>query len=272
MIEAAINISEGKNKTFIDKISRLSSTLDVHNDPDHNRSVITLVNEPHQLQLDISQLVKMTIKNLDISTHIGAHPRFGIVDVVPFIDLDDDLDLSKAIEQRDQFAKWAGEELQVPCFLYGPRQNGSTRNLPQLRKGAFIDFQPDFGPPNPHNTAGAIAVGARGVLVAYNLWLSVPDLKKAQTIAKEIRSKDVRALGIIVGSHVQVSLNLINPYRFGPQKAYDLVSSYSQIERAELVGLLPQKVLANVDFKRWAQLDLSKEKTIESRLKSKNLS
>lgn len=267
MIEAAINISEGKNKALVDKLSKLNSTLDTHSDPYHNRSVITLACEPKQLQLDIAQLVQMAIQTLDLSTHQGVHPRFGVVDVVPFVDLDNNLDLSRAIEQRDQFAKWAGEDLEVPCFLYGPRQNESTRSLPELRKGAFVDFLPDFGPPKPHPKAGAIAVGARGVLIAYNLWLLEPDLEKARAIAKKIRSKDLRALGIQVGNHVQVSLNLINPYCFGPEKAYDLISTHAQIARAELVGLIPEKILTKINPTRWEQLDLSQEKTIESRLK-----
>src|SRR5690606_8929667 len=120
-------------------------------------------------------------------------------------------------------------------FVYGPE-----RSLPEVRRRAFVDLAPDAGPPTPHPTAGAVAVGARPVLVAYNLWLAEPDLELARRLARELRSPEVRALGLAVGEEVQVSMNLVAPERVGPADVYDRVAGSTRIARAELVGLAPR--------------------------------
>jgi len=155
--------------------------------------------------------------------------------------------------------------LGVPCFLYGPE-----RTLPYIRKHAFIDLLPDFGPANPHPTAGAMCVGARPILIAYNLWLKDSTLDVAKRICAEIRSESVRTLALQVGSSVQVSMNLIAPEVTGPDKVYDAVAQFAEIDRAELVGLVPSRTLAAIPRQRWAQLDLSTETTIEWNLAERN--
>jgi glutamate formiminotransferase len=154
-----------------------------------------------------------------------------------------------------------GDELGVPCFCYGPE-----RRLSDVRREAFGSLAPDTGPPSPHPTAGATAVGARPPLVAYNLWLAEPDLDRARAIAARLRSPAVRALGLPVGDDVQVSMNLVDPGVVGPQAVYDLVAAEATIARAELVGLVPAPVLDAADPARWAELDLSADRTIEHRL------
>jgi glutamate formiminotransferase len=109
-------------------------------------------------------------------------------------------------------------------------------------------------------------VGARPVLVAYNLWLSEPDLELAKHLAGLVRGPAVRALGLQVGDAVQVSMNLIDPGASGPADVYDVVAAHAAIERAELVGLVPRAVLHAAPEERWAQLDLSDDRTIEARL------
>ena len=182
-----------------------------------------------------------------------------MVDVVPFVPLDDTTP-DEALAARDRFCGWAGAELSVPCFRYGP-----DRTLPQVRRRAFDDLAPDCGPLVPHPTAGAIAVGARPVLVAYNVWLAEEDLGLARAIAAELRSPSVRALGLQVGNEVQVSMNLIDPATTGPGAVAAAVAARAAVSRCELVGLIPRWVLAAESSDRWDDLDLGDDRTIEAR-------
>jgi len=141
--------------------------------------------------------------------------------------------------------------------------------LPQLRRHAFGDIRPDFGPARPHPTAGATAVGARSVLVAYNVWVSSLDV--ARTVAPLVRGPAVRTLALAVGPRAQVSCNLVDPTQVGPSQVYDHVRRLveevgGRVEGAELVGLLPEALLRVVPDSRWAELGLSAEKTVEARL------
>jgi glutamate formiminotransferase / 5-formyltetrahydrofolate cyclo-ligase len=179
------------------------------------------------------------------------------------------LDLEAVVPQRDDFAQWLSATLGVPTFLYGPLPGGGHRTLPQVRRHAFGDISPDFGQPHPHPTAGATAVGARTVLVAYNVWVS--SLEVAGAVAPLIRGPAVRALGLAVGERAQVSCNLVDPAQVGPAQAYDAVRRLVEeaggtVEGAELVGLLPAAILGVVPCSRWAELGLSTENTVEARL------
>lgn len=257
MIECVINISEGRDLDLVEEIALAagSDLLDVHCDADHNRSVITVVGVAAP-----TAVIKATIQRLDIRTHTGVHPRIGVVDVVPFVPLQGS-SFDDAVTTRDGMSWWIANELQIPVFLYGPE-----RTLPDIRRGAFTTLRPDLGPNEPHPTAGAVAVGARELMLAWNLWLSEPNLQRAKTIASEIRGPGIRALGLHVGDDVQVSMNLIDPLRVGPAEVYDRVAASAEIARAELVGLAPQAVLDAVNQERWEQLNLSEETTIEYRL------
>ena len=260
MIECVINISEGRDLDLVEEIALVagSDLLDVHCDADHNRSVITVVGATAP-----PAVIRHAVQRLDLRTHTGVHPRIGVVDVVPFVPLADST-YDDALRTRDAMSSWIANELQIPVFLYGPE-----RTLPDIRRGAFTVLQPDLGPSQPHPTAGAVAVGARELMLAWNLWLSEPDLDLAKSIASSIRRPGVRALGLQVGDEVQVSMNLVAPLTVGPAEVYDRVASLAGIARAELVGLAPQSVLDAVDEKRWEQLNLSVETTIESRLQSR---
>lgn len=256
MIECVANISEGRRSGVLDRLAAAAgdSLLDLHADHDHNRAVLTLVGEAAGRDVTVEAM-----RSIDLADHDGAHPRLGVVDVVPFVALGDH-EPPDAVAARDRYAEWAAGELGLPCFVYG-----TGRSLPEIRRGAFVDFGPEFGPDRPHPSAGAVAVGARGVLVAYNLWLDVPDLARARTLARELRGPSVRALGLAVGEQVQVSMNLIEPGRVGPEAVYDRVAASADIARAELVGLAPASVVDRIDPGRWAELDLAPERTIEAR-------
>ena len=215
------------------------------------------------------------VEHLDLNDHAGAHPRLGVIDVVPFVPLRTGVlgevpagasgpaavSLAPALAARDAFASYTGTELGVPCFLYGPE-----RSLPEVRRRAFITESPDTGPTTPHPTAGACCVGARDVLVAYNLWLAVDDVALAREIARSMRRTEVRALGLELGGKAQVSCNLVEPWQYGPAEAFDFVSRRAPVARAELVGLVPASILAAAPRQRWSELDLAEDRTIEARL------
>ena len=257
MLECVVNISEGRRRSVLDAVAAVAAgaLLDVHTDPHHHRAVLTLVGEAAPRAVTAA-----AVERLDLRDHAGVHPRIGVVDVVPFVPLGD-AGLDDAVAARDRCAAWIAEELGVPVFLYGPE-----RTLPEVRRGAFRTLVPDRGPEVPHPTAGAVAVGARPALVAWNAYLAVPDLDRARSIAAAIRGPHLRALGLQVGDEVQVSLNLVAPDRLGPAEAWDLIAAHAPVAKAELVGLVPRSVLDRTPPERWAQLDLAAERTIEARL------
>ena len=270
MFECVINISEGRDVETLNALSMAAgnSLRDRHSDPDHNRSVFTLVNGPNDLARDVKELLIKAFETLDLDSHEGVHPRFGVVDVVPFVALsgEDPLDARRL---RDDTARWISGAFSVPTFLYGHLANGTVRTLPELRKGAFTDISPDFGPPHPAAGLGAVAVGERGILVAWNIWLSNTTIERAREMARIVRSPSVRSLAFRVGDHVQVSCNLIDVDTTRPSHVYDRVKATliapERIERAELVGLIPTSLLEKEDKSRWSQLALGPDVTIESR-------
>ena len=245
--------------------------LDLHRDADHNRSVFTLAGSA--TEASARALAASAVEHLDLRTHHGVHPRFGVVDVVPFVALDDagspdssDRGMERALAARQRFASWMGAKLGVPCFLYGPE-----RTLVEVRRRAFAELAPDTGPHQAHPTAGACAVGARGALVAYNLWLDTAELEVARAVAAEVRSPVLRTLGLAAGGVTQVSCNLVDPRAYGPQLVYDAVADAAArhavaLLHAELVGLIPEDVLGATDLRRRSQLGLDEERTIEGRL------
>ena len=257
MLECVVNVSEGRDRAVIDAIAGAagSALLDVHADAHHNRAVLTLAGA------DVEQAARAVtveaIRRIDLRLHVGVHPRLGAVDVVPFVPLAG-APMDDAVAARDRFAGWAGDELGVPCFLYGPE-----RTLPDVRRQAFSGLAPDTGGPVAHPSAGAICVGARPVLVAYNVWLADGvDVITAKRVAREIRSPALRALGLDVGGRAQVSMNLVDPSRFGPAEAFDAVVARAPVDRAELVGMVPAGVLDAVPLGRWAELDLHPGKAL----------
>ena len=275
-IECVVNVSEGRDQGLLAELADATGTaalLDVHKDPDHHRSVFTLAGEAEEVTTAVSELARASVALLDLRTHQGVHPRQGVLDVVPFVPYRPgelpSHDLEIVVPQRDAFARWLSATLGVPTFLYGPLPGGGHRTLPQLRRHAFGDIAPDFGPNHPHPTAGATAVGARTVLVAYNVWVS--SLEVAHTVAPLVRGPGVRALGLAVGERAQVSCNLVDPAQVGPAQAYDAVRRLVEeaggtVEGAELVGLLPEAILRAVPGSRWPELGLGTEKTVEARL------
>lgn len=261
-LECIVNVSEGKDAERLDYFagSCTSSLLDLHSDPHHNRSVFTLFG-PY-LSDDLRSLATAVVESLDIREHRGIHPRIGVLDVVPFCPLGGTT-MDEAIAARNEFARWIWTRLGVPAFLYGPE-----RKLPEIRRGAFSLFGPDFGAGMPHASAGACAVGARNLLVAYNLVMDA-DIEEVRRLAAEIRSPRVRALAMQAGTNVQLSMNLVTPLEVTPADVYDFAASRHEVIRAELVGLVPEEVMTLIKRERWEELGLSETCTIEARIAAK---
>jgi glutamate formiminotransferase len=261
VLECVVNVSEGRHRDAIAAIAAAAGAdlLDVHTDPHHHRSVLTLVGEDAPRRVTTA-----AIERIDLAEHDGVHPRLGVVDVVPFVPLDGSTE-HEARQARDDYMTWLAEAHGVPSFLYGPE-----RTLPEVRRRAFRDLDPDRGPRHPHPTAGATCVGVRAVLVAYNVWVDDLDLAQARHVASAIRRPELRTLGLAVGDEVQVSMNLVAPLELGPATAFDLVvgelGGRGSGVRAELVGLVPRDVLEEIDPERWDELDLAPDRTIEARL------
>jgi glutamate formiminotransferase len=268
VLECVVNVSEGRDPGILAELSAAAGDplLDVHADTIHNRSVFTLAaHDAAAVDESVHALAKRAIELVDLRRHEGIHPRLGVVDVVPFVPLGqplglgDDLDLSEALGARARFVTWFAAR-GVPCFEYGPE-----RSLPEVRRRAFRDLSPSAGPDHPHETAGACCVGARQVLVAYNVVLT-SGVDTAKAIASVLRGPALRVLGLDLGGAGQVSFNLVAPLVVGPAEAYDLVATRAGIASAELVGLLPLAVLRRIPAERWTQLALAETTTIESRL------
>lgn len=262
MLECVVNVSEGANTAVLTALRTTAAAdlLDVHSDAHHNRSVFTLMGtEAPRL------LTSAAISHLSLPQHEGVHPRLGVVDVVPFVPLSGST-MEHALHARDEFAQWAATELSIPCFLYGPE-----RTLPFIRKNAWTALLPDVGPHTPHPTAGAICVGAREPLIAYNVWLEGVSIQKTREIASAVRTEHIRTLGLQVGEFTQVSVNLVAPLEANPAHVVDAVKQHTAIHHCELVGLLPEEILRAIPQDRWEELDLAEDRTIESRLQRRNI-
>jgi glutamate formiminotransferase len=266
VLACVVNVSEGRDAGVLAALDAAAgrSFLDRHTDHFHHRSVVTIGGP--DVEAAVRAVARVVVARVDLRDHAGAHPRIGALDVVPFVPLAD-APMADALAARDDFATWAGRELALPCFLYGPE-----RTLPAVRRGAFTTLAPDAGPAAPHPTAGGCAVGSRPVLVAYNVWLDAsPDEARAVATAVRDPQRGVRALGLDVGGRAQVSMNLTDPSRCGPADAYDAVARLATVAGAELVGLVPEAVLRAIPPDRWAELDLAPSRTIEARLREAGL-
>ena len=279
--ECVVNISEGRDRAVIAEVVAGGGdlVLDVHSDAEHHRSVLTLGGPLAEVEAAARRVAVAAVDRIDLRGHRGVHPRLGAVDVVPFVPLPGPGGTATPSEAvlvaRDSYARWSADELEVPCFLYG-----MGRTLPDVRRGAFTTLSPDTGPDGPHPTAGATAVGARHLLIAYNVWLGAagpggpsPDelVAVARDLAARMRRPGLRTLGLAVDDGAQVSCNVVAPDLVTLTEVYDEVARGAEAQgcearRGELVGLLPSSALAAVPERRWSELGLRAEDTIEFRL------
>jgi glutamate formiminotransferase len=270
LFECVVNVCEGRRLDVLDELGLAAGPAlrDRHSDAVHNRSVFTLIEHRPELRRYVRNFIVASMKLLDLRDHEGVHPCFGILDVVPFVALDS-RKAEEAATLRNETASWVADTFDVPVFLYGRLRDGSKRSLPEVRRHAFRSLMPDMGPMRPSSERGACAVGARPVLVAWNLWVRGIDLAEGRIIAKALRRPEVRSLAFQLPDMVQISFNLIDPMSVRPSMVYDKVVALlgdGEIDHAELVGLIPEAVLQAEDPQRWEQLGLAHSATIESRL------
>ena len=254
-----------------------ASLLDVHTDLDHHRSVFTLAGPGEtDVERSVRALARAVVAQVDLDRHVGVHPRLGALDVVPFVALDGTA-APRAVDAARVFGQWAVDELGAPVFFYGDADE-RQRSLPSVRFSAFRTRPPDLVPVSLRPGVGAIAVGARPVLVAVNCDLDRDDIALARAMASAVRERDgglpgVRALGLRLPSRgvVQVSMNLVDLSRTGVEEACSAVRAHARaegadVDRVELVGLLPAAELARCssEFLTWSAID--ETQTIESRL------
>lgn len=235
-------MSEGRDRPLVDQIAG-KQALDIHLDEDHNRSVLTYASQASAPVDACRGLVERGARLLDITTHRGVHPRYGVVDVLPLVSLgaNEDAVRAVAVTLTEQI-----ERLGVPVYLYG-RADPERHSLPELRR--FLRG----GSHRAHETAGVVCLGVRDPLVAFNVNLE-GDITRAREVARLVRAPEVRALGFELPSRglVQVSMNLIEPDRVGPKEAFDRVVALARVRGlklvdCEVVGLVPHPILEQLE-------------------------
>jgi len=300
IVECVPNFSEGRRPEVIAEIVKeiegVEGTvmLDQEMDKDHNRAVVTFVGEPEQVLEAAFRAIKKASELIDMEKHTGEHPRMGATDVVPFIPVSG-VTMAACVELARRLGERVGNELEIPVYLYEEAATRPDRvNLADVRKGEYEgikaeighnpDRKPDFGPSRTHPTAGAIAIGARQFLIAFNVYLGTTNLDIARNIANAVRFQTggfryVKAMGFEIKERrqVQVSMNLVN-YRGTPIfRVYEAVKAEARrygvpVVCSEIVGLAPLESIVQVADYYLGLENFSLDQILESKLKSPKLS
>jgi glutamate formiminotransferase len=270
-VECVPNFSEGRDIAKIDAIARSVAAvpgvvlLDRESDADHNRSVLTFVGPPDAVAEAALRAVETAAALIDLTKHQGAHPRVGATDVVPFIPIEG-VTLADCVVLAERVGHQIWNRLRIPVYFYEAAAKRPERvNLENIRRGQFEallaemraipERRPDVGEAACHPTAGAIVVGARKFLIAYNINLGTADVGIAKRIAKTIRTSSggfscVKAMGVLLASRnlAQVSMNLTDFEQTPMHVVFEAVrreaERYSvEVVGSEIVGLVPKKAL-----------------------------
>ena len=260
------NVSIGRPGVLLDNASRAigrsgARMIDLHTDEIHNRSVLTVTGRDDDL-IDAMTALAAVCVDIDLTTHHGVHPRVGGLDVCPFVPRDTPMDV--AIGAAHTTGSRIGSELGLPVFFYGhAARRRETRDLPDIRRGGLegltarvaAGLAPDEGPSEVDPRIGVVCVGARGPLIAFNVWL-VAELHTAEDIATAVREPGrVRALGLAVGNgRCQVSMNLTSPDEVGIEDVFGRVEGAvatggAEVVATEIVGLVADDHLPPPDAK-----------------------
>jgi glutamate formiminotransferase len=266
LIESVPNVSEGRRLDVVDRLAGAIEAgdgvylLDRTSDPSHNRSVFTLAGEHGPVGAALERLVEAAIHEIDMNAHTGEHPRIGAVDVVPFVPLAATT-IDDCVELARDFGERIATRFELPVFLYARAATRPERaKLADVRRGGFEGLRdeigqlgrtPDFGPSRMHPSAGAVAVGARPFLIAYNINLDSPDLELAKRIARRVRESGgglpwVQANGFWIEElgRAQVSMNLLDFASTPLWLVWDTVRDLAaedgvSLAESELIGLAP---------------------------------
>ena len=271
LFECVPNFSEGQDPAKIERIVAPArgvpgvTVLDVERNADHNRCVISLVGEGEALLDAVFRMMQVATASIDLNVQRGEHPRMGATDVVPFVPIGAS-SMADAIRLAERLGARVAKELGIPVYLYAAAARRPERaDLAKVREGQFEGLRdviatdparaPDFGEAKLHPTAGAVAIGARPVLIAYNAYLTTPDVAIAKRIAKAVRARDgglpeVKALGFEIRerNRAQVSMNLTDYHVTPIHRALEAVRREAQrfgvsVEESEIVGLVPEDAL-----------------------------
>lgn len=294
VIECVPNFSEGRRKDVIDKIVHSirsvpgTKVLDVESDPDHNRSVVTFTGNKESVQESAFRGARAAMELIDLTKHKGEHPRMGALDVLPFVPVSG-ATMDDCVEIANRVGARIARHLKIPVYLYeAAAKRPERRNLEAVRKGQFEVLReailtddsryPDFGPRALHPTAGAIAVGARMPLVAFNVNLRSEDVEVAKAIAKKIRASSggmphVKALGFhLRDKHmVQVSMNLTD-YTVTPiSKVFIEIQKEAdargvEVAEGEIIGLMPLDAVCDLAGRFLKVPNFSSRQVLERRI------
>ena len=273
IIQSAINISNSDEKIINDMIKEIGLIpecliADFSSDIDHNRSVISLLGNEKSLTQAVFAIFEIAVETIDISHHQGEHPRMGAVDVIPFTPWGG-ATRQDCIALAQSVGKEIAQKYLIPVYLYGEAALvPEHEDLSRLRRGGYerllqeinriADRKPDFGPSRVHPTLGAVAIGARNPLVAFNVNLKTTDINIAKEIAKRIKGESgglakVKAIGVNLKSRnlVQVSINLLNYRMSTVVQAYELVKIEArrygvEVQGSEIIGLVPLECLVDI--------------------------
>ncbi len=291
IIETVPNFSEGRREEVLSAIAASFDVpgltlLEYSGDVDHNRSVFTAAGTPSGIEEGLIAAIRCAKDHIDLRMHRGEHPRIGAADVVPLIPIE-----GVTVEECVSLARRIGQriwhELGIPVYLYeSAASRPHCKNLADVRSGGFEGLQgkmqdpmwhPDFGDPVPHVSAGAVVLGVRKPLIAYNFLLNTMDLPIAKEIARGIRERNgglqcVKALGMMLqGKGAQVSVNLTDYEVNGLYEVYMAVSREAlkrgvQVVSSELIGLVPTKALQDAAAKFLTMENFTFEKVLENKI------
>lgn len=271
IVECVPNFSEGCNRETIKQLVQVvesvdnATVLDIHMDGDHNRSVITFVADPGGVVEAAVRVVAEAARLIDLRNHAGEHPRLGATDVLPFVPVRN-VTMEECIQLAHRAGKRIAQEFGIPVYFYGHAARRPERvRLENVRRGGFerlreeimnvVERRPDVGASQVHPSAGAIIIGARSFLIAYNVNLNTTDMTVAKRIAQTVRERDgglpgVKALGLELREQgcVQVSMNLVDYEETGLERAFEAVRREAEkygvsVGESEIVGLVPQAAL-----------------------------
>lgn len=291
VLEAVPNFSEGRDPGFLDEVARVAArcgveVLDRSMDPDHHRAVVTFIGDPASVESAAVAVAEVALARIDLRDHRGAHPRIGALDVLPFVPL-----LGCTMEDAVRSARRVGArlaDLGLPVYFYQQASSPPGRTLAELRRGGFEALGPVFpsgrqpdltaGRTGPHPTAGATCVGARALLLAWNVWVEGVSPDTLRALAREVRERDggfrgLRALALELPRQggLQLSMNLENVDRGHPMEVFLAVESRlgklgGRVLRTEVIGMVPDTLVLQAAGHRLRLSDASPERLLPVRV------